>query len=104
MLKMMGWKEGEGLGQREDSIIEPIKITNESINHEGLGSKAINRNNINREEANEIIMNYANSDAIEADGFALDETLICCCSECDTCDRCDIWFYQDTNIRLHIPL
>ena len=65
MLRMMGWKEGEGLGQKGDSIVEPIKIKNESINQEGLGSKAINSDNITREEADEIIKNYASSDAIE---------------------------------------
>lgn len=70
MLRMMGWKEGEGLGNRSDAIVEPIQIKNESINKEGLGSKAINSDNITREEANEIIKNYASSDAIEDLTFA----------------------------------
>jgi len=65
MLRMMGWKEGEGLGHSGDSIVEPIQIKNESINKEGLGSNSINSDNITRDEASEIIKNYASSDAIE---------------------------------------
>lgn len=64
MMKMMGWKDGEGLGASSGGIVEPVKA-NGSFNREGLGSKAIDSDNITREEATEMIENYATSDSIE---------------------------------------
>ena len=64
MMKMMGWKEGEGLGSTGEGIVNPVTIK-ESINKEGLGSKVINSDNITRDEAAEIIKNYASSDSLE---------------------------------------
>lgn len=64
MLKMMGWKEGEGLGQSGSGIVNPVKMRSNS-EREGLGSKAINSDNINKEEAEEIIRNYASNDDLE---------------------------------------
>ena len=42
-----------------------IKIDNESMHREGLGSQAINSDNINREEAEEIVRQYARSDRVD---------------------------------------
>jgi len=64
MMKMMGWKDGEGLGASNTGIVEPVKVK-ESFNREGLGCKAIDSDNITRDEVTEIIENYASSDSIE---------------------------------------
>ena len=72
MMKMMGWTEGEGLGLGTDGITAPIEVKNESINREGLGSQAINSDNISREEAETLIRDYAGSDSIEDLVFASD--------------------------------
>ena len=71
MLRMMGWSEGEGLGHG-NGITAPIEVKNESINREGLGSNAINSDNISREEAENIIRNYAQSEGIEDLVFSSD--------------------------------
>ena len=47
-----------------------IKIENESINREGLGSKAIDSDKIKREEAEDIVRQYAASDSMEELVFA----------------------------------
>ena len=49
---------------------EIIKVDNESMNREGFGSKAIDSDNITREEAEEIVKQYANSDRIDDLVFA----------------------------------
>ena len=72
MMKMMGWTEGEGLGLSTEGITAPIEVKNESINREGLGSQAINSDNISREEAEALIRDYAGSDSIEDLIFASD--------------------------------
>ena len=72
MMKMMGWTEGEGLGLGAEGITAPIEVKNESINREGLGSQAINSDNISREEAETLIRDYAGSDSIEDLVFASD--------------------------------
>merc|ERR1719234_1050201 len=72
MMKMMGWTEGEGLGVGAEGITAPIEVKNESINREGLGSQAINSDNISREEAETLIRDYAGSDSIEDLIFASD--------------------------------
>ena len=72
MMKMMGWTEGSGLGLGTEGITAPIEVKNESINREGLGSQAINSDNISREEAEALIRDYAGSDSIEDLVFASD--------------------------------
>merc|ERR1719431_1931998 len=64
MMKLMGWTEGSGLGLGTEGITAPIEVKNESINREGLGSQAINSDNISREEAETIIRDYARSEGI----------------------------------------
>ncbi|XP_023335456.1 uncharacterized protein LOC111706750 isoform X2 [Eurytemora carolleeae] len=70
MMKMMGWTEGGGIGDRFKMKREIIKVDNESMNREGFGSKAIDSDNITREEAEEIVKQYANSDRIDDLVFA----------------------------------
>jgi len=70
MMKMMGWTEGEGLGAGDgEAITEPVKVTGESVYRKGFGnnsfSKSINSDNITREEVEDIIRNYANSDDLD---------------------------------------
>lgn len=47
-----------------------IKVDNESINREGLGSKAIDSDHITREEAEDIVRNYAASNRLDDLVFA----------------------------------
>ena len=70
MLQMMGWSEGQGLGVKDDgSIKEPIKMQGND-NTEGLGSKPINANNIQQEEAENIIKRYIASDDMQDLSFS----------------------------------
>jgi len=64
MMKMMGWKDGEGLGASSTGIVEPIKVKG-NFNRGGLGSKASDSDNITREEVRKMIEKYAASDSIE---------------------------------------
>ena len=69
MMKMMGWKDGEGLGTNNAGIVEPVTV-NGYFNREGLRSKAIGGDNITREEATKIIESFVGSDSREELAFS----------------------------------
>ena len=60
--KMMGWEKGEGLEGSSICIFEPLKAKDYS--REGMGSKAIDCDNITREEATAMIENYVTSNSV----------------------------------------
>ena len=45
--------------------LEPVQIGNESMNREGLGSQAIDSDNINRDQAEEIVRKFAASNRVD---------------------------------------
>jgi len=61
-MKMMGWRDGEGLGASSTGNVEPVKVKG-NFNRGGLGSRAIDIGNITREDATKMIQNYVKSDS-----------------------------------------